>query len=314
MNIKKSILELLMRSGKRKFGKAAADYDAATHTLEKDLVRANEVRSVFHIFSNIVSFMSIFPKKVREVAGEKGGVLTVMMVPEQRTDKIILYAHGGGFFFPLEKFEIVFAAHVAEATQTSVCIPHYRLAPEYPFPAGLDDVFSVYKALLKDQYNPKKIVILGDSAGGNLALSLMLKIKQAGLPQPGAAILLSPFLDLNMDSETWRTKADVDPAIPIDKNKSFYFTYLRGESPNNPFASPILGDFKGLPPIMIQVGGREVLLNDSLELAKRAKTAGVDVTLDVNEDMFHVYPLYTFLDEAKVALGKIALFIKMKLG
>lgn len=315
MSIKSRMLYRLMLFGKKEFQKAIAAYDPASHTLEKDVGRAQEARVGFHRFSQLVTLMSHSPRGVVLNAISRAGVRTVVLTPKTPNDKLVLYIHGGAFALSLEGLHEVFAAHLAKETSSKVCLVDYRLAPEYPFPAGLDDIYAVYMDYLREQYDPKKIIIMGDSAGGNLSLALLLKLKQEGAPLPGAVIPLSPLADFHMASETYTTKAEADPVLPVDPHQSIHFTYLRGESPENPLVSPLFGDFTGFPPMLILVGAQEILLQDSINVAKKAKDAGVDVTLDIRDELYHVYPLFVgILDDAKIAMGKIALFINMKVG
>ena len=313
MSLKSRILYSLMLSGKSEFKRTMARYDPAKQSLEEDLIRAQIARKGFERFSRFMSFMSKDPKDVLQERAVRGGVKAVIMTPANPNDKLVLYIHGGAWVLKLEKLHRNFAANIARSTNAKIWVADYRLAPEYPFPAGLNDVFALYQAMLRDGHDPKKIIIMGDSAGGNLTLALLLKIKQEGLPMPGAAIPLSPVTDFHMEAESFTTKAEVDPVLAVDKHKILYFTYLRGASPLDPLVSPLFGDLEGLPPLLIIVGGQEILLNDSINFAEKARKAGVDVTLDVHDELFHVYPLFTdILDDAKIALGKIALFIAMK--
>jgi epsilon-lactone hydrolase len=315
MGFKSKILYKMMLMGKENFQKAVDGFNVSDHTLEKDIARANAVRESSHHFDRIVSLMSTPPEDVTLAPTMKNGVKTVLATPKGHNDQAILYIHGGAWIIGMSNIHKMFCAHVAKTTQAPVWVVDYRLSPEYPFPAGLDDCFAVYQAMLQEGLAPNKITIMGESAGGNLVLALLLKIKQENLPMPGAAIPLSPITDLNMEADSYTRKGKADPVLAHDYHKSIHFTYLRGASPDNPLVSPLFGDLKGLPPILIIVGEQEILLDDSINFAERAKQAGVDVTLDVHEELFHVYPLfYDILDDAKVALGKIALFIQMKTG
>lgn len=259
-------------------------------------------------------FMRFVTKPPGDVALDPtalGSVKVLKCTPAKPNGKAILYIHGGGWFLPLMYGQKVFAAQLAKATQTPVYAIEYRLAPEHPFPAALDDALEAYKELIGQGVNPNAITVIGDSAGGNLTLALLLKLKQQMLPLPGSTIALSPATDFNFTGESILSRAEIDPLLAVGDPRVLQQMYVREDSLDNPLISPLLGDLSGLPSLLILVGGREILYSDSINFAKKAKDSGVDVTLDVEEDMFHVYPIfYNALDEAKIALGKMALFIK----
>jgi monoterpene epsilon-lactone hydrolase len=315
MNFKRTVLYKLLHNGKKEFEKILDPSSGFELNEKSDYLRAVAFRKGTEVFDRVVTFMSTFPSGVTQKSHMIDGVHTWVTIPPVSSDKSILYIHGGAWVIGLTNLSKRFAAHLAKAGHSNVWTPEYRLAPEHPFPAGLDDVYAVYKAMLREGRDPKKITIVGESAGGNLTLALLLKLKQENLPLPGAAIPLSPFTDFNMNAGSYVTRALSDPLMAFDRHKTIHYTYLRGESPNNPLVSPLFGDLRDLPPILIIVGGREILYDDSVNFAQKAREAGVDVTLDVQDTMFHVYPLfYDILDEAKEALGKIVLFMQMKTG
>ncbi len=314
MNIKKTILLGMMGRAKRGFKKITRPAEGGL-TLEQAIARVTPMREQTEFGGKLMQRVIGLADGVRQETLMLDGVKTFKATPEKPNDKAIIYIHGGAFFLGLMYIQKIFASYVAKATEATVFSIDYRLAPEHPFPAALDDCFAVYKDLLKQGFDPKKIIVMGDSAGGNMTLTLLLKLKLEKLPLPGAAIPLSPATDMNYSGESITTRADVDPVLGFDDPEILKYMLLRGHSSDDPLASPLKGDLKGLPPLMIMVGGLEILYSDSINFAEKAKAAGVDVTLDIEEDMFHVYPtFYGFLDEAKVALGKIALFIKMKTG
>jgi acetyl esterase/lipase len=186
----------------------------------------------------------------------------------------------------------------------------YRLAPEHPFPAALEDSVAAYKWILSTGLVAKDIIITGASAGGALAVSTILKLKELGIPLPSACILLSPWTDLAITGESIKTNAEFEPNINPSILNVLVNAYLQDTDPKNPFASPLYANLEDLPPLLIQAGGIEVLLDDSLRLAERAKTAGVDVTLETYDGMVHVFQNFgSSLSESQKALENIANFI-----
>ncbi|NNC73623.1 MAG: alpha/beta hydrolase, partial [Sphingomonadaceae bacterium] len=186
----------------------------------------------------------------------------------------------------------------------------YRLAPEDPFPAAVEDAVAVYKAVLDGGTPAEKIVVAGDSAGGGLALALMLSAKERGLPQPAGAALLSPWSDLRLNSASYESRKDADPMVTHDGIAQMAAHYLGDTTPDTPLASPILADLSGLAPMLIHVGDAEVLLDDAVVLARNAKDAGADVTLKVWDHMIHVFQaFYAMVDEAREAVNEIGAFL-----
>lgn len=298
---------------KRSFQRGFDAYDPLLTTVDKAIESARALRAHFDLTQNLGFFFRTSPQEIKQEKYLKNGVKILVSTPPAPNDRVVLYVHGGAFVLGLMTIQMDFAAQLSKASNTIVWSVDYRLAPEHPFPAGLEDVFAVYKSMLSEGIKPNKITLVGESAGGNLLLGLLLKIKQEKLPLPGAAVPISALTDFNMTGESYQTREHLDPMLPVDRKKTVHFSYLRGESPDNPLASPLLGDLTDLPPLLIMVGGREILHSDSINFAEKAKKAGVDVTLDVDEKMFHAYPLfYNTFDEAKLAIGKISLFIQMK--
>jgi acetyl esterase/lipase len=178
----------------------------------------------------------------------------------------------------------------------------------------VEDALAGYRWLLEQGAQPERIVIAGESAGGGLALATMLAARDAGLPLPAGAALLSPWTDLTGCSDTAITRADVDPMLVGANIASGGQRYLGGADPRNPLASPLFADLRGLPPLLIHVGDCEVLLDDSRKLAERARQAGVAVTLRVWDGMFHAFPVFTFLPEAREAVDEMAEFVTARVG
>ena len=235
--------------------------------------------------------------------------------PNGRTDKALLYLHGGGYVFggPNSHRELV--ARIAQACDVKALLVDYRLAPENPFPAAVEDAFSAYKWLLDQGYSEQDIFVAGDSAGGGLSAALLLAIKEANLAQPCAAVLISPWADLTNSGPTIESNADADPMLSPSGVADFADHYLDGQDAANPTASPLFGDLSNLAPIFIQVGSTEILLSDSQRLAERVKTQGGQAEVHVWPDMPHVFPLLAWLiPEGKQAIEDIARFAKPKLA
>lgn len=310
MDIKKNILMGLLAMGKKGFWEASAPAPGGM-TYDEALSRINKLRAGLPIFEKIIKIMSHMPEEVKKNEIALGGINTFHFRPKDHSGKTILYIHGGAWIYGAIYSYHLFCAHLAEATHADVNLIEYRLCPENPFPDPLDDCFTAYKALLDQGYPPEEITLSGDSAGGNIALGLLLKLKMEKVPLPGAVVLISPLTNMNLPYKSFSMLQDVDPVLAVQNRAIVDFCYAREESLDNPLISPVLGDLSGLPPMLILVGGKEMLLDDSVMFAKAAKEAGVSVTLDLVDHMFHSYPVfYDILDEAKVAMGKMALFIK----
>ncbi|GAB2534825.1 alpha/beta hydrolase [Nocardia heshunensis] len=234
---------------------------------------------------------------------------------ETSTPGTILYFHGGGFVFGSPETAMSLTANLVTRTGIRAFSVDYRLAPEHPFPAGLDDTVSAYRALLDDGVPASDIVFAGDSAGGGLAVTTCLAARDAGLPLPAAIVAFSPGLDMTRTGESMDTRAEFDPIFTREAVERTGAMYLAGQDPRQPLLSPaILADLSGFPPMLLQAGTNELLLDDSTRLATRARAAGVDVILDITADVPHVFQSFTgVLDEADQALDRAALFISQQL-
>ena len=223
----------------------------------------------------------------------------------------ILYFHGGAFILGSPETALPATANLVLRTGFSALSLDYRLAPENAYPAANDDALNAYRELLANGTDPKTVVLAGDSAGGWLAVITALAARNAGLPSPGAIVTFSALLDATYSGESVTTKADVDPVITTELLAGVDHAFFAGADPRQDLVSPaIQGDLTGLPPILLQVGGNEMLLDDSVRMAARAAAAGVDVVLDVAADVPHVFQLAAAtLDEASAALDRAALFI-----
>jgi acetyl esterase/lipase len=219
------------------------------------------------------------------INGTPGEWLRTPRLPNRRP--VILYIHGGGFVVGSPGMERPFIAHLAAATRADAFSVDYRLSPRHRFPAALVDVTKAYLGLLERGIEPERIVVAGDSAGGNLAAALLVRLRDEGLPLPAGAALFSAWLDLAVTGSTIESNAGTDYLPVEDADPAEH--YLGGADPTDPWVSPLYADLVGLPPMLIAAGGREIILDDSTRFAERAWEAGVDATLYVEEDMFHAW-------------------------
>ena len=228
-------------------------------------------------------------------------------------DKVIFFVHGGGYVSGSCSDHRIHVAKFVQGSGVAALLFEYRLAPEHPFPAALDDSVAAYRWLLAQGVSPAHIVFAGDSAGGGLCLATLLALKDQGIPLPAAAVAISPWTDLKCTGESYLTNAK-RCLSPAGTWTAFSKHYVGGHDPRSPWISPLYGDLYGLPPILIHVGGDEILRDDSIRFAEKAEAAGVDVTLRVGEGMFHCFPVCApMFPEATQAMEEICTFIKTRL-
>lgn len=246
---------------------------------------------------------------------DAGGVLAAWLVPpDADTDRVLLYFHGGAYVSGSIESHLGLAGNLGRAVRSRVFSVDYRLAPEYPFPAAVEDAVRAYRWLLSQGWDSAKVVFAGDSAGGGLAIAAALALRDNGTPLPGAIVCISPWTDLVCDGESWSTNIKADYIINPQELKREATLYLGDADPKSPLASPRYAEFSGLPPMLIQVGSAEILLSDSTEMAGRAREAEVEVTLEVWEEMQHVWHFVaSFVPESHQAIEKIAAFIDCSL-
>jgi acetyl esterase/lipase len=226
----------------------------------------------------------------------------------RRHGRTILYLPGGGFFFPASLRHAEFVSRLARRTRARAMLVHYRLAPDHPFPAGLEDAIAAYRYLIDSGTEARDIVVAGDSAGGGLALSLALALRQERLPLPAGVALLCPLADLSFSTPSRTYNRWHDPVLPARRRMTGFERYI-GETPrDNPLLSPVFGDFAGLPPMFAQVGSGEILLDDTLRVARKARAQGVDFEVEVWDRMPHDWHLFPFIPEAGQAAARIARF------
>ncbi len=227
---------------------------------------------------------------------------------------VLLYLHGGGYVVGSPKAYRPLASELASRLKARVLVPDYRLAPENPYPAALEDAVHVYRWLLDHGTPAGSIALAGDSCGGGLTVSTLVAIRDAGLPLPMGAAVISPWADLEVASASFTSKAGEDILLNAEGLRGMAGAYLGAASPRTPGASPIYANLAGLPPLLIQVGSAEVLLDDAIRLAANAGASGVKVRLDIWPGMFHVWHSYSSkLDEAAEALDEAAAFLAARL-
>jgi acetyl esterase/lipase len=230
-------------------------------------------------------------------------------------DRVILFLHGGGFIAGSINCHRKLAAHLAKATGCRALIPAYRLAPENPFPAQLDDAFGIYHWLLEEGLDPSHIATAGDSAGGNLAISICLRAQAQDLPLPAAIIGISPWLDMEVNGRTLDTNKERSAIGSRESYRQIVEMLLKGHDPKDPFANPLYANLVGFPPIYLSAGTEEALLDNPERLAEAAKKAHVDVTLNIAEGMQHVYEFMAGrAPEADEAIADIASWLRPKIG
>ena len=221
-------------------------------------------------------------------------------------DRVLLYLHGGGYQIGSPGTLRHMVARLSAVARARALSVDYRLAPEYPFPAAVDDAIAAYRWLLAEGAGPATIAVAGDSAGGGLALGTLVALRDAGEPMPAAAVLLSPWTDLALTGESLRTRAAVEVMLKPGGMHQTAALYLAGEDPRHPYASPLYADLRGLPPLLIHVGDAEIVLDDSTRVATRAREAGVEVTLEVWDEMPHVFHAFAgLLPESDQAIERI---------
>lgn len=224
-------------------------------------------------------------------------------------ERVVLYIHGGGFSSGSIRTHSLLAGSLAKAASSDVMLIDYRLMPEYAYPSQINDALTAYRWLLDNGYRNENVIVAGDGAGGNIAIETVLRQMQAGKPLPSAVIALSPITDLAGTGGSMTSNAESDPLLGKAEIESLRKAYLGSRSPTDPQASPLYADMTGFPPLLLQVGSGEVLLDDTLRLADKARQAGVDVTTEIWPGMPHQWQLFpSLLDDADRSNAKIAEF------
>jgi epsilon-lactone hydrolase len=252
------------------------------------------------------------PEDVRAAPGDLGGIPVIFVdIAGVEPRGTIFHIHGGGFALGSAEGSVGLASSLARKTGMRAVSVDYRLAPEHPYPAALQDVTAAYRALLEQAGSAHHIVVSGESAGGNLAVELLIAGKAEGLTMPAAALLLSPMTDLTVTGSSYTSKANADPVITAQAIRTRAADYLNGTDPADPLVSPIFADLSGLPPLLIQAGSHEVLLDDATRLAAKAAADDVAVILDITPGVPHVFQAFdALLEEGDAALDRVARFVK----
>jgi monoterpene epsilon-lactone hydrolase len=242
-----------------------------------------------------------------------GGVRCERLIPPNAsTDAVLLYLHGGGGVLGLYNSSRKMIGHIALSCNLHTLIPDYRLAPENPFPVGLNDCYATYLWLLSEGFRAHRIVVAGDSIGGYLTICMLLKLRDAGQPLPATAVCISPNTDPTCSSKSMKTNAPRDALLSPKFARTMMSLYVKGHDLNDPYLSPLTADLHGLPPILFQVGADEILLDDSKRFSDSALAAGVNLTLEIWPHMWHDWHLCVpGLEEANQAIGRISEFINI---
>jgi len=235
-----------------------------------------------------------------------------VMAPNAVGDRVFLYLHGGAYIMGSCNTHRYLASKLSRSTAARVLVPEYRLAPENPFPAAIEDALKVYRSLISSGISPDKIIIGGDSAGGGLTLATLLSLKDEDEALPALAVLLSPWTDMEGTGDSMETRADSDPWLSPDASRATPALYIRDLDLRHPLVSPIYADLSGLPSMLIHVGNDEILLSDSARLVDCARAAGVEVTFKVWDEMWHVFQTFV-IPEAQQSIDEIGEFVQKKL-
>jgi monoterpene epsilon-lactone hydrolase len=262
------------------------------------------------IDSNSARFFR-FPPGIRVEALLAGGVPSDLVTPAGHdAGRMIMYLHGGGYTTgsPVSHRDLI--GRIAQACRAQVLALNYRLAPEHPFPAALEDAQSAYFWLIEQGHDPRRIALAGDSAGGGLLLALLVTLRDSGQPRPAAAVCISPWTDLAFTGASVASQAAEDPMLSVAMLQPMAEAYLAGQDARLPLASPLYADLHNLPPLMIQVGEHEILRDDAVRLAERARAQGVDIRLTEADGLWHVWHVCApFLLEARDAIAALGRFV-----
>ncbi len=234
--------------------------------------------------------------------------------PGARADRVLLYLHGGGYSLGSVRSHWDLIARLSAASGCRALGLDYRLSPEHPFPAPVEDATAAYRWLLEQGISPERIAVAGDSAGGGLTAATLIALRDAGTDLPAAGVMISPWVDLEAEGESMHSREELDPMVQRPLILAMAETYLAGADPRSPLAAPLHAKLDGLPPLLIHVGDHETLLDDATRFAAKARAASVDVTLEPWDEMFHVWHLFTDLPEAAQAVEVIGTFLRKHLA
>ena len=260
------------------------------------------------------SFLKSPPDAVSEPVNAGGVPSEWITTPAADNEQVILYLHGGGYYTGSINTHRDLVARLGRAARMRVLAIDYRLAPEHPYPAAAEDATTAYRWLVATGYEPANIIIAGDSSGGGLALAMLVNLRDAGDQLPAGAVCLSPWTDLALTGDSVKSKAKADPINKPNVLKFGAALYAGKLDLKTPLISPLYAELRELPPLLIQVGTEETLLDDSTRLAERARAAGVEVTLEIWKGMIHVFQLYArFLPDARQAIEGIGVFMRQRI-
>jgi monoterpene epsilon-lactone hydrolase len=286
-----------------------ADLDATLRQAPFDL--NGDLAALRSGFEEVMRRIPIADDVRRTDIGLRGVGAVEVSVGGADTSNVILYFHGGVYVIGSASATVPLAADLARRSNAKVVSVDYRLAPEHPYPAAVEDARNAYEGLLSQGVEPSNIAVSGESAGGGLVVALLLALRDADRPMPSSAFLMSPYADLTLSGSTVVGKQDVDPLFTGETLRRRVGDYVAGADPSDPFISPVFGDLRGLPPMLIQVGSHEILLSDAIRLAGRAADADVAIALEVTPGVPHVFQAYAaVLDEGDRALNRAAEFLK----
>lgn len=286
--------------------------NVATRTFMKPIMRYGTIDSMREITSRVDALQEgKLPGDVRWRAVQgKGYEGEWIHIHPKRPRRVLLYFPGGGFVLRTAAQHRALVARICKNANCKALLVHYRLAPETPFPGGLKDCLAAYHALVEQGVKPENITFAGDSAGGGLVLSTLLALRDEGSPMPANAIILSPLGDLTYSGKSREFNRRRDPMLPTHRASEMHQLYTGEALPEDRYISPVLADFDGLPPILGQVGSTEILLDDTVRAALRAQEANVPFFLEIWREMPHVFPMFSFLPEAEVALDRLGEFLQ----
>ena len=276
---------------------------------------AGDVEKLRAAFDAVMAQVPVAPD-VQQSPVEVGGVPGLEVTIEGgEAENVLLYFHGGVYVIGTAASSVPLVSDLVRRTGVRAITLEYRLGPEHPYPAAVEDARAAYEGLLAQGIAPGQIALAGESAGGGLAVATLLALRDAGVPLPSCAYLMSPYVDLTLSGETLAGRQDVDPVLTPEGLRARVPDYVAGADASDPYISPIFGDLRELPPLLIQVGSHEVLLSDALRLAARAALSDVQVTLEVTPGVPHVFQGFAgLLDEAGVALDRASDFLTAQLA
>jgi monoterpene epsilon-lactone hydrolase len=253
------------------------------------------------------------PSRVKTSAVKAGLVTAEWLEPQDhRAHRVIVYLRGGSYVFGSIETHRSVAARIAVAAKARALIVDYRAAPEHPFPAPIEDVLEAYRWLLRNSIDPRGMTLVGDQAGGGLAIAAAMALRDARLPLPAAVVGLSPWTDLAFGGWSLLNNQKREQILTLDALLYGAHHYLNGETPTNPLASPLYGDFRGLPPMLLHTGAHEILRDDATRTAHVAENAGVDVSVEVWDGMPHFFHQFPKLEEGQAAVSRVGSFIQSR--